>query len=306
MIAEKTFVEKHIQSHEYCNTVVCGQNWCRLYSYYYENFKGYLMKNLDFQYSEKGIIKNDDLCDRTPLISEADVTSGKCFEASFNLAKMFYAEKRILDDFGNQLEGYYFPWSLLVTNNCSIDRELFNEVDGFDNSFIEWGCEDLDLGYRLYQIGCTFVKRNDIRSLHQEHPINFLDRGEDNIFYFTKKYDSIDLLIFYYGYLIAVDKTMANHIMKEIDEMNNVEYDGILEIYRRLLVSLRDKNKGKKALELNWYDEIRILKHDILLHREEIQTTLSSIENKVKFSNFICSFHLLLKKIFNSSLKHLH
>jgi glycosyltransferase involved in cell wall biosynthesis len=305
MIAEKAFVKKHIESHQCCNTAVCGQSWCRLYSFYYENFKGYLLKNLASLYSEKYINKTDNLYHKSPLISEADVASGKCFEDSFNLTRMFYAEKKILDNYGNKLEGFYFPWSLLVTNNCSIDKELFTKIEGFDNSFIDWGCEDLDLGYRLYKSGCKFIKRNDIRSAHQEHPINFLDRGEANIYYFTRKYDDIDLLLFYYGYLIGADRTMANNILKEIDELNIAEFNNILELYRRLLVVLRDKSVNIKIQENNWFDEIRDLKFYILLHKKELQNTLISIENEGNSHCFLSSFNSLIKKVFNNSFVHL-
>ena len=306
MIAEKNFIAKHLEAHKYCNIAVCGQSWRRVYTFYYENFKGYLKRNLSKQLAEKGIFKICSLCNKQPLISEAEVISGECFEASFNLVKMYEAEKIILDKYGNNLDGFYFPWSLLVTNNCSIEKNMLLKVDGFDNNFIGWGCEDLDFGYRLYKNGCNFIKQNVIRSVHQEHPINYIDRGQENIFYFTKKYESIDLLLFYYGYLISVDKAIANNIMKEIEEINITQYSDMLDIYRRLLVALRNKNRSINILERNWFYEIKNLKSDIVLYKQELQIMLNTIETEGVFPYFFYSFNSLIKKVFNSNLENLN
>ncbi len=180
------------------------------------------------------------------------------------------------------------------------------KVDGFDNNFIGWGCEDLDFGYRLYKNGCNFIKQNVIRSVHQEHPINYIDRGQENIFYFTKKYESIDLLLFYYGYLISVDKAIANNIMKEIEEINITQYSDMLDIYRRLLVALRNKNRSINILERNWFYEIKNLKSDIVLYKQELQIMLNTIETEGVFPYFFYSFNSLIKKVFNSNLENLN
>jgi GT2 family glycosyltransferase len=305
MIAEKTFIAKHVDTHKYRNVAVCGQSWQRVYTYYYEDFKGYLRRNLYHQLTEYNFAKINKFHNKQPLISEAKVISGGCFEASFSLSKMHQAEKAILDKYGNNLDGYYFPWSLLVTNNCSIEKDIFFSVGGFDNSFIGWGCEDLDFGYRLYKNGCKFIKQIDISSVHQEHPINFIDKGEDNIIYFTKKYESIDLLLFYYGYLISVDKATANTIMTEIEEINTIKYGYMLEIYRRLLISLRNKNIRVDGFERNWFYEIKKLKIDIISYKQILETFFNSEESK-SVSNFIISFNLLIKKVLNNNFQQLN
>ena len=305
MIVEKTFLAKHIKAHEFRNIAVCGQNWNRVYSFYYEDFKGYLKRNLAKQLFEKDILYKNILLNKQPLISVEEIISNECFKASFSLTKMYEAERVILERFGVHLEGYYFPWSVLVTNNCSIEKDKFNEVGGFDNHFIDWGCEDLDLGYRLYKNGCKFNKLNDIRCLHQEHPINFLDNGADNIRYFTKKYDSIDLLLFYYGYLIKVDKNMANEIMKEIQDLQIMKYDEPLELYRRLLVALRNKQFKTSERDNDWFYEIKKLKADIVMEKEELEIMLNTIEMEGAFRYFIDSFKLLIIKVLNNNLENL-
>ena len=258
------------------------------------------------QLAEKGIYKIDRLGDKQPLISEAEVITGECFSASFYLANMYEAEKKLLKQYGNNLEGFYFPWSFLVTNNCSIEKNMFLQVDGFDNSFTRWGCEDLDFGYRLYKNGFKFIKQNDIRSVHQEHPVNFNDRGEENIYYFTKKYESIDLLLFYYGYLISVDKAIANKIMQEIEGIKNEQYTDLLDLYRRLLIILRNKNIKKDSLDKNWFYEIKSVRNDIASYKEALEVFFNSTENRERFPNFIYSFYSLIKKSLNIHFEHLN
>jgi glycosyltransferase involved in cell wall biosynthesis len=42
------------------------------------------------------------------------------------------------------------PWMWAYTHNMSVDRELFSSLGGFDESFVTWGHEDIELGYRLF------------------------------------------------------------------------------------------------------------------------------------------------------------
>jgi glycosyltransferase involved in cell wall biosynthesis len=42
------------------------------------------------------------------------------------------------------------PWMCSYTHNMSVDGELFRSLGGFDESFVAWGHEDIELGYRLF------------------------------------------------------------------------------------------------------------------------------------------------------------
>ncbi len=42
------------------------------------------------------------------------------------------------------------PWMCAYTHNMSVDGELFRSQGGFDESFVTWGHEDIELGYRLF------------------------------------------------------------------------------------------------------------------------------------------------------------
>jgi glycosyltransferase involved in cell wall biosynthesis len=43
------------------------------------------------------------------------------------------------------------PWICAYTHNMSVDHALFDSVGGFDEEFTEWGHEDIEFGYRLFQ-----------------------------------------------------------------------------------------------------------------------------------------------------------
>jgi glycosyltransferase involved in cell wall biosynthesis len=59
------------------------------------------------------------------------------------------------------------PWKFFSTNNSSVKREDLNAVGGFDENFVHYGFEDLELAWRLERergLGFRFVP--GARSLH--------------------------------------------------------------------------------------------------------------------------------------------
>ncbi|NUT95583.1 MAG: glycosyltransferase [Saccharothrix sp.] len=54
------------------------------------------------------------------------------------------------------LQRRHVPWNLTFTINCSVTAADFWAVGGFDESFVTWGAEDLELAYRLYRDGVEF------------------------------------------------------------------------------------------------------------------------------------------------------
>lgn len=59
------------------------------------------------------------------------------------------------------------PWKYFSTNNSSVRREHLARVGFFDEEFVTYGFEDLELGYRLHaRLGLTFHFVEQARSLH--------------------------------------------------------------------------------------------------------------------------------------------
>lgn len=53
--------------------------------------------------------------------------------------------------------------------NISFDAVKFQKIGGFDEWFVEWGCEDVELGLRMYQIGEPFKIKKDLAVWHMDH-----------------------------------------------------------------------------------------------------------------------------------------
>jgi len=57
---------------------------------------------------------------------------------------------------GFDLDSRAIPWNMFFTINCSMPTDEFWAVGGFDESFVGWGAEDVELGFRLHRRGLTF------------------------------------------------------------------------------------------------------------------------------------------------------
>ena len=60
-------------------------------------------------------------------------------------------------------------FSYFATGNLSMDRELFNEIGGFDERFKRYGWEDVDLGYRFERAGGRLIYDEKAQAVHA-HP----------------------------------------------------------------------------------------------------------------------------------------
>jgi len=74
----------------------------------------------------------------------------------------------ILAGFDFQLNASKIPWRFFWTGNVSVNADDYRAVGGFDERFRSWGCEDVELGYRLHQRGVPLAF--DVRSWAVEIP----------------------------------------------------------------------------------------------------------------------------------------
>ncbi|GAA0401990.1 glycosyl transferase [Acrocarpospora corrugata] len=70
------------------------------------------------------------------------------------------------DDYGTQPA----PWMNYWTCNVSARTDQLRAVGGFDEDFVAWGGEDIDLGYRLHRDGAHFILNRDASAIHCPHP----------------------------------------------------------------------------------------------------------------------------------------
>ena len=63
----------------------------------------------------------------------------------------------------------FVPGKYLVTQNCSLPRDLFMKVGGFDDEFTAYGFEDMDLGIKLCNAGLKFKLLDNSVPVHVHH-----------------------------------------------------------------------------------------------------------------------------------------
>ncbi len=97
-----------------------------------------------------------------------------------------------------------YNWTFYYTGFCSVDKDLFELVDGFDENFKTWGSEDVDFGYRISKL-CEIGFIENAHAFHIPHPRNVLKNeltNRKNIFHMHNKYKTweFEILCGFYGY----------------------------------------------------------------------------------------------------------
>jgi hypothetical protein len=64
---------------------------------------------------------------------------------------------------------FHIPWISFLSGNVSLPRQVFEQVQGFDERFVGWGFEHFEIGLRLCQAGLQFVHEPRARSFHFAH-----------------------------------------------------------------------------------------------------------------------------------------
>lgn len=246
MLAEPRFIQKHAEAHDdQEDLVICGVCWKRIYRYFYTGFDKDHVKRL----KEQGLYQRK-MKDKTPLLSMEEVENGAFLERSFDLQSEFIdILKDILNTYHYDLGSYQLPWRFFITNNSSVKRKHVMKLGMFDENIVRYGFEDYDLGIRLHQFGLSFELREDILSVHQEHPSNLtsFDDIKYNILYMCEKYNNIDSIDVHLVFSGPFSHTVTNDIMKEIRQLReNPVFDDLLSYFLELLHMITERNMGIK------------------------------------------------------------
>lgn len=92
------------------------------------------------------------------IVGKSDFASHPDFVAINNYLNNSGAAKHPRN---TKLPGRYF-----LTRNCSVPRKTLIDIGLFDESFDQWGGEDLDLGVRIEQAGVPIYGEPDALALH--------------------------------------------------------------------------------------------------------------------------------------------
>jgi len=83
------------------------------------------------------------------------------------------------------------PWQLFFTFNCSVRAADFWSIGAFDETFVQWGGEDLEIGYRMARAGLSFVFSQDAWVVEWPHGREMGDRMRtfyENMLIFLAKF----------------------------------------------------------------------------------------------------------------------
>ena len=90
------------------------------------------------------------------------------------------------------------PWALCWAGNISVKRDILVRIGLFDENYnFNWGVEDIDLGYRLYQYGCRFKLNRAASTTHHPHESDLAEKLKQEMVnkqYFNSKFNNQDSL----------------------------------------------------------------------------------------------------------------
>lgn len=308
MIATKDFIKNHVDAHKDTNTVVCGNCMRRIYSYYYKKFNRYQIKdfnNQKYKYNLNGFSYNKD---KYKLITEQQIIDGSFVDFSFDLnMSLMISMKQDIEKYGKELNGYNFKWRFFITNNCSVYKKNVINVGLFDEKIIRYGFEDYDLGIRLQKIGCKFLIRHDILSVHQEHPFNFTkDDIWYNVYYICEKYNNphfIDMLLVCSNMYTPIDPNIINEIMNNINKIKHMDqYRSLIDIFLELLKILY-----KREYKKNIKDNKKGIKH-YKNERIKLDIDLTRIKRQGRelcelgLSHFVQALYMLINHVYGINM----
>ncbi|MBU8851816.1 glycosyl transferase family 2 [Priestia megaterium] len=205
MLAPPAFIENHYKHHVYeSNLVVTG-------AMHYEGAYTFIMPD----YNEDQVAHLKELVGRDPeyrrlyenyeqtqqhlnvpcpLVTKEDIDTNRFQRLSFPNR---YFLNSGLKHFGERLEGFTLPYIAFLSGNVSVRKANLKKSGLFDETFVGYGAEDWELGYRLYKNGVQFVLDPSTVAYHQEHGISKRKVKEQwgNHYRFVKKHPNIDVLI---------------------------------------------------------------------------------------------------------------
>ncbi len=135
------------------------------------------------------------------------------------------------------------------TANVSIERSKIIEVGLFDENFLGYGWEDLELGLRLKKIGIKTIRKKSIFSYHYQEKPNInkmesfikkeIDRAKGSV-YFNQKHKSLEvkLITQFYRFsqiptiiLVRILKLEKNFV-KTIEKFSEKDYNRSIFLFR--------------------------------------------------------------------------
>jgi len=166
--------------------------------------------------NRKEIVMNDALnIDDYSNISDYLITN------KVPIKQMDYHKQVIEKVFNNTKYAKHIPWVGFVTANASVAKETLQQVGLFDENMKEYGLEDLELGYRLFDNNCNYYFNSNNIAYHIKHQRSWrnLAGQKINFNYLNDKYNipEIQKLL-----LLTLNKISINEYFSYVKKFKNL------------------------------------------------------------------------------------
>ncbi|WP_349409279.1 glycosyltransferase family 2 protein [Pseudalkalibacillus sp. SCS-8] len=303
MIVEPDFVQNHANHHDTeSNKVVSGALFLkRVYTISNKLFTKQQRLHMDYllKMNRKIFkIKRSQIRRGYPevqFITKEDILNGHYKLLSYD--SPYFQD--VKNHYGAELNGHHLPWILFISGIVSVPKQLLLKSGGFDESFVGWGFEDWELGYRLYQNGAEFISASDVTGYHQEHPISVIDIDQsmfENYLRYQRKHPNYETCIhtlFLMGEITRVEESIIvgeyKSLLCEHPDRFNQFKEGYLALLQQCAVLLSEN----KAIEDLW---IGMDLKDPTSLKELIRSERDEVASLNQYPQLIRSMNILLEK----------
>jgi GT2 family glycosyltransferase len=261
MLVPPEFIENHYRHHEEKdNLVVTGaMHYEGVYSYIFPEYNNdqwiqldSLLKNNSHYLRRYEKFKNSNLNVPYQLVTLDDIDEGNYKALSF--PNRYFLNSGV-KHFEHNLSEFKLPYIAFLSGNVSVRRDQLDKVGYFDESFVGYGAEDWEIGYRLYQNGIQFVLDPMTASYHQEHPISTGKVKEQwgNHLRLIKKHPNIDILILaleWRGFsFLHMHETVVEY--EQLNQQFPEQYEELKKAFQIMLYRVIEYlNEGKPVTKL--------------------------------------------------------
>ena len=242
------FIAQHVKSHQTKDsTVVIGGKYDLLARWQDGMPRRYLDKLLaasgHFEEVRENITDAQNSESNMSFISKEDIQTDFDRITRYVFRKSHHNWDEVYEVYSNTLDGFVIPWILVVTINVSAPKDLLIKAGLFDKSFIGWGLEDTELGYRLHQHGAKFVYNEAAANYHQVHPNDTAKRWREharNYTRFCQKHPTLEVYLHWKFAAGLISHITYNEIVKEYYKFSDLGYKEITQDYLTLSRNLAE------------------------------------------------------------------
>lgn len=192
LILQRDFVKAHIEKHREREQIVHGTvyNLPRT-KFFKDPIKGTFMDGLEIRDSVKKHLAEERIL---PAMLGTEEDFDRYIVKKSKIAALEDMIKTVLREYPGKMD-----WIAFVGGNVSVTKAVFEEVQGFDENFgLRWGCEDVELGYRMMKRGIPFCYCEEAANHHITHyRAGFSGEHALNTEYFYKKFHDSVILDFH-------------------------------------------------------------------------------------------------------------